>query len=119
MFAPAPGKESAVGGEGEAVRLSRRHSDNALPSKGVDLLGQQLVLLVAMAQLAVGSKAPAPDAAVGGEDEAVTISSRDSDDALTSKGLDCLRLRLALIVAVAQPAIYRIPNPSSRRRRRQ
>ena len=57
--------------------LSSRHGDDALVSKGLDLLGQQLVLLVAVAQLATGSTAPAPDA-VGGEGEAVGGSSRHS-----------------------------------------
>eukprot|EP00315_Gephyrocapsa_oceanica_P011862 CAMPEP_0185307268 /NCGR_PEP_ID=MMETSP1363-20130426/16638_1 /TAXON_ID=38817 /ORGANISM="Gephyrocapsa oceanica, Strain RCC1303" /LENGTH=36 /DNA_ID= /DNA_START= /DNA_END= /DNA_ORIENTATION= len=36
-MAPAP--DAAVGGEGEAVCSSSRHGDNALPSKGLDLLG--------------------------------------------------------------------------------
>eukprot|EP00312_Isochrysidales_sp_CCMP1244_P040797 CAMPEP_0202767322 /NCGR_PEP_ID=MMETSP1388-20130828/32527_1 /ASSEMBLY_ACC=CAM_ASM_000864 /TAXON_ID=37098 /ORGANISM="Isochrysis sp, Strain CCMP1244" /LENGTH=49 /DNA_ID= /DNA_START= /DNA_END= /DNA_ORIENTATION= len=45
----APGKDG-VGGSGEAVPCSRRHSDDSLGSKGVDLLWQQLTLLVAVAQ---------------------------------------------------------------------
>ena len=68
----APAPDGAVGGEGEAVEASRRDSDDALPSQALDLLRQQLVLLVAVAQLAKGSLAPAPDGAVGGEGEAVT-----------------------------------------------
>jgi len=36
-IAPAP--DSAVGGDGEAVRPPSRHSDDALASKGLDLLG--------------------------------------------------------------------------------
>ena len=83
---------------------SSRRSDDALPSKGLDLLGQQLVLLVAVAQLAQLSPAPAPDSAVGGEGEAVVVSCQHSDDALASKGLDLLGQQLALLVAVAQPA---------------
>ena len=99
---PAP--EGAVGGEGEAVSTSSRHSDNALGSQSLDLLGQQLVLRVAVAQLAIVSTAPAPDGAVGGEGDAVRVSSRHSDDALPSKGLDLLGQQLALRVAVAQLA---------------
>jgi len=45
----APSKDGAIGGEGEAVVRSSRHSDDALDSKGLDLLGQQLVLLIAVA----------------------------------------------------------------------
>jgi len=102
---PAPAPEGAVGGEGEAVAAaSSRHGDDALASKGLDLLWQQLVLLVAVAQLAKVSTTPAPDAAVGGEGEAVVCSSRHSDDALVSKGLDLLGLPLGLLVAVAQLA---------------
>ena len=83
---------------------SSLHSDDALASKGLDLLGQQLVPLVAVAQPAIGSIAPAPDTAAGGEGEAVPSSSRHSDDALASKGLDLLGQLLALLVAVAQLA---------------
>ena len=101
-IAPAP--DTAAGGEGEAVVLSSRHGDDALPSEGLDLLGQQLALRVAVAQLAIVSTAPAPDGAVGGEGDAVRVSSRHSDDALPSKGLDLLGQQLALRVAVAQLA---------------
>ena len=88
VLAVAPAPEETVAGEGEAVRESRRDSDDALASQGLDLLGQQLPLRVAVAQLAKESTAPAPDSAVGGEGEAVVLSRRDSDDALVSKGLD-------------------------------
>ena len=88
-IAPAP--EGAVGGEGQAVEGSSRHSDDALANKGLDLLRQLLALLVAVAQPALASIAPAPDGAVGGEGEAVKVSRRDSDDALAGKGLDLLR----------------------------
>ena len=81
---------------------SRRHGDDALVNKGLNLLGQRLELLVAVAKLAKGSIAPAPDGAVGGEGEAVDTSSRHSDDALPSKGLDLLRQQLVLLLAVAQ-----------------
>ena len=70
--------------------VSPRHSDDALASKGLDLIGQQPVVRVAVAQLAKVAPAPAPDGTVGGEGEAVLTSRRDSDDALTSKGLDLL-----------------------------
>ena len=43
---------------------SSRHSDDALASEGLDLLGQRLVLPVAVAQLASASTAPAPGGAV-------------------------------------------------------
>ena len=67
-----------------------RHSEDAPTRQRLELLGQQLFLLVAVAQIAKGSPAPAPDGTVGGEGEAVLTSRRDSDDALTSKGLDLL-----------------------------
>ena len=70
---------------GEAVVCSCRHGDDPLPSEGLDLLRQQLTLLVAVAQPAKGANAPAPDAAVGGEGEAVVVSSRHSEDALASQ----------------------------------
>ena len=54
---------------------SSRDSDDALASEGLDLLWQQLALLVAVAQLAKASHAPAPDRAVGGESETVKPSS--------------------------------------------
>jgi len=57
------------------VFASCRHGDDALASKGLDLLGQELLLLVAVAQLAMPSPSPAPYAAVGGEGEAVEASS--------------------------------------------
>ena len=85
------------------MEAASRHG-NALTGKGLDLLGQQLDLLVAVAQLAFASTAPAPDGAVGSEGEAVVIPCRHSDDVLASKGLDLLRQRLALRVAVAQLA---------------
>jgi len=75
-FAPAP--DGAVGGDGEAVVASRRRSDDALASKGLDLLGQQLALQVAVAQMARASFTPAPDGAVSGDCEAVAGSSRHS-----------------------------------------
>jgi len=99
---PAP--DGAVGRDGEAMEKSSRHSDDAPASQGLDFLRQQLVLLIAVAQPAEASTAPAPDGAVGGEGEAVLPSSRHSDDALASKGLDLLGQQLALLVAVAQPA---------------
>ena len=89
----------------QTVVVSSRHSDDALVSKGFDLLGQQLVLSVAVAQLAEATVAPAPDTAVGGEGEAVTSSRRDRDDAPPSQGLDLLRQQLQLQLAVAQMAI--------------
>ena len=101
-IAPAP--DSSAGSDGEAVVVSSRHSDDALPSQGLDLLGQQLVLPVAVAQLARVAIAPAPDGAVGGDGEVVAVPSRRSDDALVSEGLDLLGQQLVLLVAVAQPA---------------
>ena len=88
---PSPGKNSAIGGAGNAQTLSRRrNSDDALVSKGLDLLGPQLVPVVAVAQLAIVSTAPAPNSAVGGEGEAVEGSSRHSDDAPASQRLHLL-----------------------------
>ena len=55
-LAQTPSINSVVGGEGEAVVLPSRHSDDAPPSEGLDLLGQQLTLLVAVAQLAFARK---------------------------------------------------------------
>ena len=100
----APGKDRAIGGDGEVVSHSSRREEDTLVSKGLDLLRKQLVLPVAVAQLARGSMAPAPEGSVGGEGEAVPLSSRHSDDALASKGLDLLRQQLVLLVAVAQQA---------------
>ena len=97
----APAPDSSVGGEGEAVADPSGHSDDALPSQGLDLLGQQLVLLIAVAQPAMDTIAPAPDSAVGGESEAVVDSSRDSDNVMASQGLDHLRQQLLLLIAVA------------------
>ena len=62
--------------------LSSRDGDDALASKRLDLLGLPLILLVAVAQPAKestapapdSSAAPAPDAAAGGEGEAVVAS---------------------------------------------
>ena len=82
------------------MHASRRHSDDA-PRQSLDLLGQQLAKVVAVAQPAPNSIAEAPDSAVGGEGEAVVSSSRHSDDALASKGLDLLGQHLGLPVAVA------------------
>ena len=90
MFALTPGKDGAVGRDGDAVDASSRHGDDALARKGIDLLGQQLVVPVAVAQLACCSIAPAPGGAIGGEGEAV-VASRYGDDALPSQGLDLLR----------------------------
>eukprot|EP00312_Isochrysidales_sp_CCMP1244_P031206 CAMPEP_0202802434 /NCGR_PEP_ID=MMETSP1388-20130828/102636_1 /ASSEMBLY_ACC=CAM_ASM_000864 /TAXON_ID=37098 /ORGANISM="Isochrysis sp, Strain CCMP1244" /LENGTH=209 /DNA_ID=CAMNT_0049472425 /DNA_START=165 /DNA_END=793 /DNA_ORIENTATION=- len=129
VAALAPGKSGAVGGAREAVAGSCQDSDDALASKGLDLLGQhlelrvavaqlamppaskgldllgqQLALLVAVAQPAIGSTTPAPDGAIGGEGEVVVASSRHSEDALASKGLDFLGQQLVLRVAVAQLA---------------
>ena len=88
------------------MQTSSRHSDDTPPSQCLDLLRQQLLLLVAVAQLAVASIAPAPDGSVGGDGEAVRESRRDRDDALISQGLDLPGQQLPLIlVAVAQPAI--------------
>ena len=83
---------------------SSRHHDDTLPLKGLDLLRQKLVLLVAVAQLARGSIAPAPESAVGGEGKAVHTSRQHSYDAL-AKGLDLLWLALGLPVTVAKPAM--------------
>ena len=66
--------------------FSCRHSDDALASKGLDLLGQQLVL------------------PVGGQGDAVTPARRHGDDALSSNGLDLRWLPLVLLVTVAQLA---------------
>ena len=84
--------------------LSRQHGGDALVSEGLDLFGQQLTLLVAVAQLACGSMAPAPEGAASGEGEAVIQPSRQSDDAPASEGLDLLGQQLVLLVAVAQLA---------------
>ena len=46
----APAPDGSIGGNGEGVDVSSRHSDNRLADKGLDLLGQLLVLLVAVAQ---------------------------------------------------------------------
>ena len=51
VLALAPGKDGAAGGDGEAVVLSSRHSDDALASQRLDLLRLPLVLCVAVAQL--------------------------------------------------------------------
>ena len=90
MSALAPREDGAVGSEGDAVGGSRRHSDDALVSKGLDLFGQQLALLVAVAQPTSASKAPAPSGAIGRGGEAMAGSNRHSDDAPASKGLDLL-----------------------------
>ena len=80
-YALAPRENGAVGGDGDAVVQSSRCSDDVLASKGLDLLRQQLALLVAVAQLATGSLAPAPGGSVGVEGEAVPLSRQHSDDA--------------------------------------
>ena len=74
-----------VGGEGETLGASCRHSDDALPRKGLDLLRLPLGLLVAVAQLPPGSFAPAPDSAASGEGEAVAGCSRHAHGALTAQ----------------------------------
>ena len=84
--------------------------------ESIFLGGQQLALLVAVAQPAKGFTAPAPDSSVGSEGEAVRECSRHSDDALASKGLDLLGQQLDLLVAVAQTR-QRLHGPSSRHRR--
>ena len=68
------------------ARLWLRPADTAMTraNQGLDLLRQRLVLLVAVAQLATSSPAPAPDGAVGSKGEAVVDSSRHGDDALPS-----------------------------------
>ena len=72
---------------------------------------------LSVAQAAVLALAPSKHGAVGGDGEVVGVSSRHSDDALISKGLDLLGLPPLLRVAVAQQAT--VPNrPSSRHRRR-
>ena len=61
----APSKDGAVSGEGDAVVCSSWHSDDALASQGLELLGQLLVPLRAtVAQLAILAIAPPPDGAV-------------------------------------------------------
>ena len=67
-IAPAP--NSAVGGDGEIVRESCRHSDYALARQGFDLLGLPLVLHVAVSQIAQPATAPGPNGAIRGESEA-------------------------------------------------
>ena len=106
MAAPptAPAPDGTVGGSGEAVAGCCRESDDAPPSKGLNLLGQQLPLPVAVAQPAEGSTAPALDGAVGGDGDAAVASRRHSDDAPPSKGLDVRWQQLLLLVAVAQTA---------------
>eukprot|EP00312_Isochrysidales_sp_CCMP1244_P015793 CAMPEP_0202739048 /NCGR_PEP_ID=MMETSP1388-20130828/2580_1 /ASSEMBLY_ACC=CAM_ASM_000864 /TAXON_ID=37098 /ORGANISM="Isochrysis sp, Strain CCMP1244" /LENGTH=70 /DNA_ID=CAMNT_0049405699 /DNA_START=1 /DNA_END=209 /DNA_ORIENTATION=- len=69
-----------------------------LPLQGLDLLGQQLALLVAVAQLAMASDAPAPDSAISGGCEAMHDSSRHSNDAPPHQGLDLLGQQLVLLV---------------------
>ena len=65
MLAVAPGKDRAVGGEGEAVGDPSRHSDDAPASKGLDLLRQQPVdLLVAVSAGGTHSLAITTDGAV-------------------------------------------------------
>jgi len=94
------------------VLPSSRHSDDALPSEGLDLLGQPLVLRVAVAQSTRVSPAPAPGGSVGGDGDAVVLPCRHSDDALASQSLDLLRQRQVLRVTVAQPAVVsKAPTP--------
>ena len=93
---------------------SSRDCDDALLSKGLNLLGQQLLLQVAVAQLAPVSTAPAPNGAVSGEGDAVVVSCRYGDDAPPSQCLDLLGQQLVLLVAVAQLAVVSIaPAPDS------
>ena len=90
--------------------LSRRHSDDALISKGLDLLWPQLVLLVAVAQPAQGSHAPAPNGAAAGDGEAVVCSSRHAHGALTQRGRETGRRdepRHALAVAEQPGSVSR------------
>jgi len=86
------------------VQTSSRHSDDALTCKGLNLLRQQLALRVAVAQRAMASIAPAPEGAVSGEGEAVGVTSRSSNEALASQGLDLVGQQMVLRVAVSQPA---------------
>ena len=81
---------------------SSRHGDDALASEGLDLLGQQLVLLVTVAQHAAASKAPAPDGSVGGEGEVVVCSSRHGDEQnqLLPKKIEALAGQRAVAVSV-------------------
>ena len=60
----APAPDGAVGGDGKNVEVPSRHSDDALACQRLDLFRQQLVLLVAVAQLAIASIASAPNGAV-------------------------------------------------------
>ena len=80
----APATDAAVGGDGEVVEASSRHSDDALASQGLDLLRLPLALLATVAQLAKASIAPAPDA-VGGDGEAVSASRRHTHGALAAQ----------------------------------
>ena len=57
----------------------------AIDWKGLDLLRQELVLLVAVAQLARVAHAPSPNGAVGGEGEAVVLSNRHAHGALAAQ----------------------------------
>ena len=69
------------------------------------LLGQQLVRQVLpVAKAADLALAPGKEGAAGGDSEAVRGSSRQSDDALASQGLDLLRQQLILLVAVGPVA---------------
>ena len=99
----APREEGSVGGAGDAVDCSSRHSDDALASKGLDLLGQELGLLVAVAQAAKACIAPALESAVGGEGEAVAY--RHSNDMLPFEGLDLAGPRSVSLSSVAEAAV--------------
>ena len=55
-IAPAP--ESAVGGDGEAVGASSRHSNDMLPFQGLDLAGPRSVSFGSVAEAAGLSLAP-------------------------------------------------------------
>ena len=106
QLAPAsttPAANAAISGDGDAVVLPSRHSGDALASKTLDLLGQQLrLLVVAVAQPALASIAPAPDSSVCGDGEAVCGASQHSDDALASKGRHPRWQQLVLrVVAIA------------------
>ena len=79
-------KDGAIRSEGEAKEALR---PLALRPR-LDLLGQGLLRKVSVAQAAVFARAPGKDVAVGGVGEVVARSSRHSDDALASNGLDLL-----------------------------
>ena len=75
---------------------------DALASKGLDLLGQQLALLVAVSQAAPASKAAAPGGAVGSDGEAVWLSS--------DRGLE-LALLTCTVITVVRTAVFSPASP--------